>query len=196
MSERLNRCTNAAMLGPRRNIPRLWAFFALSQILPISFAQNLFYVAILRSSGQKERQSVAASQWVVWMAVSTYAGVLRAAFDYRAPNVWNAMSLMAMILLARLLLVVPFVLARKLYTESARHSDHATLDKAQVVVFSFAVGLIGEQFWRLRGVPGCTGQLLDALVSHPAVASLGFDFLVSASSFAIWTLVSRRANYD
>ena len=40
--------TDMECVGQRRGVPRLWAFFSLSQILPISFTQNLFYIALLR----------------------------------------------------------------------------------------------------------------------------------------------------
>jgi len=36
-----------AIEGRRRNIPFLWAFFALAHLVNLSFAQNLFYVALL-----------------------------------------------------------------------------------------------------------------------------------------------------
>jgi hypothetical protein len=36
-----------AIEGRRRKIPHLWAFMALAQIVNLSFAQNLFYVAML-----------------------------------------------------------------------------------------------------------------------------------------------------
>jgi hypothetical protein len=33
--------------GRRRNIPHLWAFMTIAQIVNLSFAQNLFYIAML-----------------------------------------------------------------------------------------------------------------------------------------------------
>jgi len=42
--------------GRQRQIPDLWTFFALSQILPISFAQNLFYVALLLTWPETEEE--------------------------------------------------------------------------------------------------------------------------------------------
>jgi hypothetical protein len=42
--------------GRQRQIPDLWNFFALSQILPISFAQNLFYVALLLTWPETEEE--------------------------------------------------------------------------------------------------------------------------------------------
>ncbi|KAF2212905.1 hypothetical protein CERZMDRAFT_97399 [Cercospora zeae-maydis SCOH1-5] len=41
-------CLYMGVDGLQRRVPRLWAYFALSQILPISFAQNLFFVALLK----------------------------------------------------------------------------------------------------------------------------------------------------
>lgn len=36
-----------AIEGRRRKIPHLWAYMALAQLVNLSFAQNLFYVALL-----------------------------------------------------------------------------------------------------------------------------------------------------
>ncbi len=36
-----------AIEGQRRNISNLWAFLALSQLANLSFAQNLFFAAVL-----------------------------------------------------------------------------------------------------------------------------------------------------
>lgn len=36
-----------AIEGRRRKIPHLWAFMLLSQLVSLSYAQNLFYVALL-----------------------------------------------------------------------------------------------------------------------------------------------------
>jgi hypothetical protein len=36
-----------AIEGRRRKIPQLWAFMVLAQLIGLSFAQNLFFIAIL-----------------------------------------------------------------------------------------------------------------------------------------------------
>lgn len=36
-----------AIEGQRRKIPKLWAFMALAQLVNLSYAQNLFFVAVL-----------------------------------------------------------------------------------------------------------------------------------------------------
>lgn len=36
-----------AVEGQRRKIPNLWAFLALAQLVSLSYAQNLFFVAVL-----------------------------------------------------------------------------------------------------------------------------------------------------
>lgn len=36
-----------AIEGQRRNIPNLWAFMALGQLISLSYAQNLFFIAVL-----------------------------------------------------------------------------------------------------------------------------------------------------
>lgn len=36
-----------AIEGQRRNIPNLWAFMGLAQLVNLSYAQNLFFIAVL-----------------------------------------------------------------------------------------------------------------------------------------------------
>jgi hypothetical protein len=36
-----------AIEGRRRNIPYLWAYLSLAHLVNLSFAQNLFYLALL-----------------------------------------------------------------------------------------------------------------------------------------------------
>jgi hypothetical protein len=39
--------TFLAIEGCRRNIPNLWVFMALAQLVNLSYAQNLFFIAVL-----------------------------------------------------------------------------------------------------------------------------------------------------
>ncbi|KAK4500035.1 hypothetical protein PRZ48_008221 [Zasmidium cellare] len=174
--------------GLRNRVPRLWAFFALSQILPISFAQNLFHIALLRSPHFNERADVVLPQTSTLGVLVTYCICLLV-----APYTANGPYLMPTILAARLLLFVPSFLSQHPEHEKGRSSTGKTTyfnhHQAHIAVATFAAVMTGKQVILIAQQGFGVSQVLTAMVSHPAVTSLGFDFLVTAVSFAAWTLI-------
>ena len=181
--------TDITITGQRRQVPRLWAFFCLSQILPISFAQNLFYLALLRLP-QAEHRVVAP-----WL--STFSTML----------VYNLSILIAQrggtwlllgIFMARITLFSPLLLCSRL-SDNTRLTDNPNLisriegGKMQEMLLKSCIYIYlpwwGHAFWRseftMQGV-------LGALFEHPAVSSLGCDLILCALSFGTWTLTSRN----
>ncbi|USW57457.1 hypothetical protein Slin15195_G107760 [Septoria linicola] len=128
-------CLYMGTEGTRRRVPRLGAFFALSQILPISFAQNLFYIALLKSPASSVNNRVKLPKALTAGAVLAYGGCLvMAAFPILSEVIIRIMKprrveafewwaachseaadikyLIPTILTARLLLLTPFFLPR------------------------------------------------------------------------------------
>lgn len=158
------------------------------QILPISFAQNIFYVALLRSPDPK-RHTVVLARTSVLVVMAAYCACLLV-----APYTADGPYLMPTILTARLLLFVPSFLPA-----ATRHSeDHATAVEnrffshrhPQKAVAAFAVGMTVKQVIFVVQGGYSLGGALSALLSHPAVTSLGFDFIVTVLSFTIWVSVT------
>ena len=82
-------CIYMGAEGVHRRVPRLWAYFALSQILPISFAQNLFYVALLRLPPANSNKGVMLPRKITAGVVLSYgASLLLAAF----PLMWDVVD--------------------------------------------------------------------------------------------------------
>ncbi|KAF2169023.1 hypothetical protein M409DRAFT_21034 [Zasmidium cellare ATCC 36951] len=173
--------------GLRQRVPRLWAFFALSQILPISFAQNLFYIALLRSPNVKG-SSVVLPRTSTLVILNAYCACL-----FVAPYTARGPSLMPTILAARLLLFVPSFLSQPLDLKEGRSSSQEraffTQRQAQLAVAVYAVLMTVKQLASIAFQGFALSQILMALVSHPAVTSLGFDFLVTAISFSTWSFI-------
>ena len=95
--------TDITITGQRRQVPRLWAFFCLSQILPISFAQNLFYLALLRLP-QTEHRVVAP-----WLSAFSMVLVYNLSILI-APH--GGTLLLSGIFMARITLFSPLLLCR------------------------------------------------------------------------------------
>ena len=170
--------------GRLRGIPQLWSFFCLSQILPISFAQNVFYVALLlapEASGQlhfnKSRAVLGAAFYCLCLACAQlYAGTEKL--------VW-------IILAARAVLMVPLCLkAGRFATTMAAEKvpiDRATGEELQRIILKTSLIMTGMKAYQAIQEDFTPQAVLKALSSHPAVTALGYDFILSAVSFAAWT---------
>lgn len=170
--------------GRLRGVPQLWSFFCLSQILPISFAQNLFYVALLlapETSGQlhfnKSRAVLGAAFYCLCLACAQlYAGTEKL--------VW-------IILAARAVLMVPlFLEAGRFATVMTAEKvpiDRATGEELQRIILKTSLIMTGMKAYQAIQEDFTPQAIGNALFSNPAVTSLGCDFILSAVSFAAWT---------
>ena len=183
--------TDITITGQRRQVPRLWAFFCLCQVLPISFAQNLFYLAILRLPQTEHR--VAAPWLSAFSMMLVYNLSILVAHH---GGTW----LLPGIFMARITLFSPLLLCRR-PSDNTRLTNNASMigliegGKMQGMLLKSYIYIYlpwcGHAFWRseftMQGV-------LGALFEHPAVSSLGCDMILCALSFSIWTLTSRNRN--
>lgn len=177
-------------VGVRRRVPRLWAFFAVAQILPISFTQNLFYVAALRSPATTGADA-RLSRNISLRAIAAYCVCLAI-----APYTAGGPYLIPVILFARMMLFVPLALAQNSsQSTSEKGRTFFTHQLAQQAVALFAIALTAKQAYLVYQSRATISEIWQALFSHPAVTALGVDFLLSAVSFVVWTL-SQKAIRD
>lgn len=176
--------------GLRNRVSRLWAFFALSQILPISFALNLFYIALLRSPKER-RPRVAISRNATLVVLTAYSMCLLI-----APYTAEGPYLMPTILAARMLLLVPLFLPSILESREDQLSVLFNQPQAQAAIILFAAMMTTKQVLIVIMNGRSVTSVLVALISHPAVTSLGFDFLITVASFAIWFLVRDTSGHQ
>ena len=195
----------AKRVNAGRPLPKLWAFFALLQILPTSMVLNLFLLARLlapmpmRQEGRdaKKRHPLLVQPYLWSGAGAIYFLCLLRASSLSA----NGDDLIQLVLFARLLLVLPFVL--KLHWIDDQHSRVASsLARMNLVVAS---GLVAGALTVVQGYHAlqasrseldteswraALGQLWSAKDSHPAVASLAYDVIQGIFSIGIWSLTS------
>ncbi|PPJ59857.1 hypothetical protein CBER1_04935 [Cercospora berteroae] len=216
-------CLYMGAKGVHRRVPRLWAYFALSQILPISFAQNLFYVALLKLPRGDSNTGVTLPRNITAGVVLSYgASLLLAAF----PLMWDVFDkvypitvreieavpwgcgpprkverdsrfLIPTILVARMLLLLPLFLPKLQRgantTSYPRGGSDMQIMQKLVTVCALAMTAVVGRFSRdldfMRNeflIMEFNDFLLPTLWSHPAVTSLGLDFLLSCISAAGW----------
>ncbi|KAK6433025.1 hypothetical protein LTR95_010797 [Oleoguttula sp. CCFEE 5521] len=176
-----------ALKGRRHNVPNLWEYFALGQILPISFALGLFYCAMTLATADGKKQVRVKRFWAV-ATIALYCSCLA-----NAQLVGGSVWLMPLILAARALLLVPFYLATEIEEEKVKHDEEQLLSSGVqriVLLTSTVMTLIKsmqiiQEGWTLQG-------LGRELLSHPAVSSLGVDFLLSIISFTWWSITDYR----
>jgi len=165
-----------SLTGQEYGVPRLWAFFGLSQILPISFAQNLFYLALLcqpqQSKPKPDSPSLPLTVAFTLPLVISYGACLGVAESSAGTD-----TLILIILATRVLLMAPMLLPSlgKLgFGRLGREAQLAVVALSAVMIGNRILGDAPEDFMR-------------ALTSRPAVSALGFDFVLSVVSYLLWT---------
>lgn len=177
--------------GRRHRVPNLWAFFALLEILPTSFAQTLFYIMLCSKPRSTNMNVRLLSYWPLWYAVPlAYAYCLNSAPGYAG----EGEKLIYTILAARLLLVLPLVLPlSSLNNDTPNTFKHAAT--LRLFVFTVAIQFFTQKtIGDLGPLDQMPSILLQAMNSHPAVQTLSYDLLHSLVAFGHWML--RREKID
>ncbi|KAM0690575.1 hypothetical protein Q7P36_009343 [Cladosporium allicinum] len=189
--------------GRQRQIPELWTFFALSQILPISFAQNLFYVALLLTSPEaetKENETNASTSQRILHFSKTHSILSAAAYCLclaLAQLYASTPALVPIVLLARLCLLFPLLIPAKYYPSLAAvpakiPQDRATGDEVQRVVLKTALIMTCMKAYQAVQEGFGPEEITVALWAHPAVLALGGDVFLCAVSFSAWNWAGPR----
>ncbi|KAI7223486.1 hypothetical protein KC333_g357 [Hortaea werneckii] len=198
-------CLHLGLEGRKRQTPRLYVFFALSQILPVSFAQGLFYLAVLRLDGGVEAERSRAAEGHGWdgggrrrekglIVIPSPAWVAGTCLAYGgciAAACWlnETGFLMPLVLVARLLLLAPRFLPLRSYAD-----DSVPVRAVQIALPLFAVVMVG--YASLTAILDDDDYGLSiprALFSHPAVSSLGCDAVLSVISLVLWNKINAQA---
>ncbi|KAH0160128.1 hypothetical protein KCU67_g6851, partial [Aureobasidium melanogenum] len=175
--------------GRRCKVPNLWAFFALLEILPTSFAQTLFYIMLCTKSQPANSNHQSLSYWPFWYSVPLlYNYCLGKAPEYAGEGEWLIYTILA----ARLLLVLPLVLPLQSLSDQAPGTSPNTFQHvATLRLFTFSIAiqyLTHKRIADLGPLDQMPSILFEALDSHPAVQALSYDLLHSAVAFVYWML--------
>ncbi|KAI5197488.1 hypothetical protein E4T39_07285 [Aureobasidium subglaciale] len=179
--------------GRRCKVPNLWAFFALLEILPTSFAQSLFYILLSTKRRSANSNDQLLSYWPLWYSVPLlYNYCLRSASEYAEDGEW----LIYIILAARLLLILPLVLPLSSQGSLLPGTKSNTLQQAAnlpLATFTMAIQFFAQKSGDLGPWESMSPLLLEALNSHPAVKTLSYDLLHSVVAFIYWILRKEEA---
>ncbi|KAJ7094448.1 hypothetical protein B0H15DRAFT_829629 [Mycena belliarum] len=168
--------------GPRHQIKLVWAYMLLGQLVAISVASNLFYLALVLA-GPPPRASSPWAPPALWIPVLLSLGaVARSPFTDEYTFLPNLLAM-------HLLIVVPLVVPT---WGTPRFS--LRLSTLYVLVFIAALAMHTRATSNALGEPAVSARQFvrnawQVLHSHPAQASIGWDVIWTTVSFVAWILL-------
>jgi len=170
-------------VGRQAGVPHLWTYFVLDQILPVSFAQNLFGTALVlapASHGHQLRPMV-----LTRVAVTGCYAILLLVVPYTVHTSWFLPSLFAL----RTLLFAPFLVDKTADTGTViplrQHtSDIRTLKMCLLMLFTFC-GLCSLLVAREQSF-----VLPKASVPNYAASALTDDMVLGLSSATVFAFAA------
>ncbi|KAG7006849.1 hypothetical protein G7Y79_00012g031850 [Physcia stellaris] len=200
--------------GRRRRVPHLWAYFALGQILPISFAQNLFTIALFLATASAplnasktaieslseqpqsphESQKLNQEETILQKIFFTIFYSLLLVIP-----VWKNTSLfIPSILIIRLLLLAPLLISLD-DPPGFSYMVYLIPFLASCAAFMCGVSTMSQDLalssdsGLYDAVEALVKRVVTAINDNHAVQALGWDMLISISSCGLVDLL-RRSN--
>lgn len=180
---------NIPTLGRKSRTPRLWAYFLIAQILPISFALNLFYLNLLlklpgtSASTPPEQQPKTELQPTKSLHINNHFQsrtiffiIIYASLLILAPLSEHTALFIPIIFAIRFLLLVPAL--RPLDASVGRNRMLFLLPLVALWIALLLFMMMGE-------VENGLG-VLRAVNENPAVSALGWDYVLCAISIGVW----------
>ena len=165
------------VVGSRRKIPHLWAYFALTQILPMSFTQNLFYVAMaLHPMANPDQPVSMPNEYFQTLTTVAYGILLRSL----SQHVGGAVPL-STILTTRLFLLIPPVAYQFLRPVIgsgwvAANQVQVTTEMSNTVLILWAVYFLKTESLSWTEANG-----------NPAIRTLAWDSILGMLSYAVYS---------
>lgn len=173
----------------RRNIPFVWAYMLLGQVVAISFSACLFFAVMYclptRSSGTIQFN-------VPITAICSVIGIVTVLVS---PFVATSSAFMPNLLAMHAVLIVPLVLPER-YLCPYISRQPFTL----AAIYLFAAGANFANFLQQAFIAVTTTEsnclvksMITILYSHPAQSSIGWDVICVSVFCAIWMIVDSRS---
>ena len=193
------------ILGKRYNIKHVWAYMLLGQIVAISVASNLFYLALVLSepSVSSRRHDLSLKRRTV--SLRLVVSVLLSLVTVALSPFTSSKTFLPNLLVMHVLLFVPLISINN--TSSSPETSPApfsiNLNTLYRIIHLACAGI------HIRTVIAAIGSLQSTskspdifreawttLYSHPAQSSIGWDIIWTSSSFIVWILLRSPRFYD
>ena len=158
-----------------------------SQILPVSFAQNLFILAMLMKQPPKPTKKVLTHSLAIRLGPLTVFYVCLAI----VPHIVNTRYLMPAVGVTRIFLVWPFLLATSFSDKATSYVPVLKAQENDGFVF-IAMGVVALYYFCIHSMLTLAYNgfsfrgLITAINSDPAVSTLGYDYVLSLVSAFMW----------
>jgi hypothetical protein len=179
--------------GRRHQVKLIWAYMLLGQLVAISVASNLFYLALLLAAPPRP----AARPSAQWAPPALWIPVLLSLATVALSPLTDDRRFLPNLLLMHALIVVPLLVPDSLFHQS--HPKPASplamgLSTLYTLVFVVALALQTRAISTALGNPAPSAtefarRAWEVLHSHPAQASIGWDVIWTTVSFVAWLLL-------
>ena len=169
-------------------MPYLWAYASISQILPVSFAQNLFFLAMLVSPpAEKDEMVWVPHPMLLLVSLATYY-----VFVGLAPYVVDTNAFIGVVITIRLLLFCPLYMPvivpsdfGKEYLKARDTQRFFRRIMGHVGTCSVALFVV-QTLISFRETGFDNSRILGAIHDSPAISALGYDHVLSLVSACLW----------
>ncbi|KAF5356381.1 hypothetical protein D9758_009530 [Tetrapyrgos nigripes] len=188
--------------GQRYKVKHIWAYMLLGQLVAISVASNLFYLALSLSSYTPGPNEITLrAKPILWLSI--LISLLTVA---NTPYTTEQTFLPNLLIMHAMLTVPLFYVSFRKYSfdSTGRFSIHfrtlhfiiflfTSLMRARTIITAFqAVPYYTEpsvaDLYSLLNLRPLLHALWETLHSHPAQSSIGWDAVWTSGSFVVWTL--------
>ncbi|TFK26067.1 hypothetical protein FA15DRAFT_686677 [Coprinopsis marcescibilis] len=190
--------------GNRYQIKRVWAYMILGQLVAISVAANLFYVAILCSKPststppkiEKQRGTTAPVSPPTTFSPLAWISILLALVTVALTPYTTTKTFLPNLLIMHTLIVLPFLFP------GGRSSKYALSPPVfYLLIFLFTIAIRSKTILAALAslpLPHSAGKIADqspyalfaaawaTLNAHPAQSSIGWDVICASVSFVAW----------
>ena len=174
--------------GPRRKIPHLWTYAFISQILPVSFAANLFFLAMLLSPVANPNETIRTTNTPLQLVILA----VYHAFVALLPRVARTQAFIGIVITMRLLLFcpvfLPAILPRGFGSRVVKVRDMYRVHEGVTMFVAGAwivLTIVETSVAYMDGGVGFLG-VPAAIDDSYAVKALAYDFVVGVGSTATW----------
>ncbi|THU98956.1 hypothetical protein K435DRAFT_795244 [Dendrothele bispora CBS 962.96] len=182
--------------GQRHKIQRIWAYMLLGQLVAISVASNLFYLALSLSPHNpvEKRSQPLRAKPILWISIFT------SLFTVAYTPYTSEKTFFPNLLVMHVMLTIPLIyVSLRKYSSNPSERFTTSFKTLYAFIFIFASLIrIRTVIAAFQAVPYYTdvrsvvnlmplvGALWETLHSHPAQSSIGWDAVWTSGSFVIW----------
>ncbi|KAF9048468.1 hypothetical protein BJ165DRAFT_1020954 [Panaeolus papilionaceus] len=189
-----------AVEGHRHKIKHVWAYMLLGQLVAISVASNLFYLALLVSKPPPMRSKRTTVNPRVWISVLlSLATVAVSPFTSNRSFLPNLLIMHTLIFISILPNYSPIATTAPQQPYSLRVSTLYRIVFLVSAVIRMRTARVAVSYLastRPTNKVHMVSAAMSVLYSHPAMSSIGWDVIWTSLSFIIWILVQPTRSLD